>query len=512
NKLMAFDTTAAGLKAILEHSVAAGANQGRFAQIGGLRYSYDPDLAVGSRVQNIALIDKDGRVIAHVLENGVVPAGAPTKITVSTTSFTANGGDGYPIKANGENFRFLLTDGTQSAPVDEAQDFTLPANTPANALGEQAAFEQYMATFHGTVDQAFDVADTPEALDTRIQNVNVRSDTVFEDVGGPVTGGDGNDTITGTAGDDDLQAGAGDDAVSGGPGADTIDLGAGADTLSDTLADLNGDVVAGFGAADTLDILGSNIGRDRIDIMQSENTTTVHVEETTFQLTGDFADGDFMAVARGSGADAHTLMTFEPFLPDLQETVGVDPASINGVTNEAFLIGDGATRFTAEFKSAVTGFHNTLGYYKVAADGTIGDVHLLYADVLDVAEAERTVDLGTPADGEKVAFFLIQDGFTTYGGLPDDLSFVTSGTTTAADVDIGVAPVLRSATLGNLTGVPVFHSIATLNPDDASQVLTGVTKGGRELQMAFEDGPTASADNDFQDIIFNISVQDNLLG
>ena len=42
NKLMVFDTTAAGLKAILEHGVAAGINQGRFGQVGGLRFSCDP--------------------------------------------------------------------------------------------------------------------------------------------------------------------------------------------------------------------------------------------------------------------------------------------------------------------------------------------------------------------------------------------------------------------------------------------------------------------------------------
>ena len=57
NKLMAFDTTAAGLKAILEHGVAAGINQGRFAQVGGLRFSWDPDLAAGSRILSVALVD-----------------------------------------------------------------------------------------------------------------------------------------------------------------------------------------------------------------------------------------------------------------------------------------------------------------------------------------------------------------------------------------------------------------------------------------------------------------------
>ena len=247
NKLMAFDTTAAGLKAILEHGVAAGLVQGRFPQIGGISFSWDIDLPAGSRIQNIAVIDEDGHVVARVVENGVVSASAPAKITVSTTSFTANGGDSYPIKDNGENFRFLLADGTLGAPVDETLDFTAPANVPANALGEQAAFEDYMATFHGTADQAFDVADTSEAEDTRIQNLNVREDTVFE---GAETGPDdgdnvihgtpgedvidargGNDQVFGEAGDDRLAGGDGDDMVHGGAGVDVVEGGAGNDAL-----------------------------------------------------------------------------------------------------------------------------------------------------------------------------------------------------------------------------------------------------------------------------------------
>ena len=83
----------------------------------------------------------------------MVLPGAPALISVVTLNFTANGGDGYPIKANGENFRYLLADGTLSAPVDEALDFTAPANVPANALGEQQAFGDYMQAFHGTPER-----------------------------------------------------------------------------------------------------------------------------------------------------------------------------------------------------------------------------------------------------------------------------------------------------------------------------------------------------------------------
>ena len=68
-------------------------------------------------------------------------------------------------------------------------------------------------------------------------------------------------------------------------------------------------------------------------------------------------------------------------------------------------------------------------------------------------------------------------------------------------------PVLHSATLGNLTTGPIFHSFATFNPGDANQVLSGVAPGGQELLIGFEDLPSATGDNDFQDVV--VGIHDN---
>ncbi|MGH2699359.1 MAG: bifunctional metallophosphatase/5'-nucleotidase [Actinomycetota bacterium] len=80
------------LKAILEHVVtdAPAVAQGKFAQIAGFRYSYDPDLAIGSKVRSVTL--DDGTVI---VQNGAVVAGQA--LTVATIDFLARGGDGYPF-------------------------------------------------------------------------------------------------------------------------------------------------------------------------------------------------------------------------------------------------------------------------------------------------------------------------------------------------------------------------------------------------------------------------------
>jgi Domain of unknown function (DUF4114) len=197
-------------------------------------------------------------------------------------------------------------------------------------------------------------------------------------------------------------------------------------------------------------------------------------------------------------------VTFEPFLPALSEGVAVDAAAINGVTNQAFLLGDGAVQFTVEFRSAVSAFANSLGFYIVGLDGTIGDVGILFANTLGVSPGTQ---IGLPIpEGQQIGFFLIQDGFDVYGALPDDLSFRSPGTANPADLDLGLPPTLFSASRGALTAAPVFHSFATLNSSDATQVLSGVSPDGRELRIGFEDLPTVSGDNDFQDAIVAVRV------
>lgn len=186
NKVMAFDTDAAGLKAILEHGVALWPNQGRFPQLGGVAFSWDPDNAAGSRVSDISLLDAKGGATVRLYDNGALQSGVPSKITLVTLNFLANGGDGYPMKQVGDNFRYLLDNGTLSGAVGEALDFTAAgvisqfATGGVNLLGEQQALREYMQAFHPTQDKAFAAADTPESLDLRIQNLNARTDGVLK--------------------------------------------------------------------------------------------------------------------------------------------------------------------------------------------------------------------------------------------------------------------------------------------------------------------------------------------
>ncbi len=189
NQLMMFDTTPEGLKAILEHGVAAGTLQGRFPQVGGVSFSWDPDFAAGARVMDIALVADNGSRVG-LYDNGTKLSSAPAAISVVTLSFLAQGGDGYPIKANGDNFRYLLdkTGGgyTLSQAVPETLDYSAAATTQQYSAAstpitsEQGAFQAYMKATFAAASAAFDQADTPAALDERIQNLNARAESVLQ--------------------------------------------------------------------------------------------------------------------------------------------------------------------------------------------------------------------------------------------------------------------------------------------------------------------------------------------
>jgi 2',3'-cyclic-nucleotide 2'-phosphodiesterase (5'-nucleotidase family) len=327
NRLMVFDTTPQGLLNILNWGAGLSANNGGFPQIGGVSFSFNPDLpgnsgsTPGSRIRDVALVDADGNILALLVDDGVVLPDAPPVISVVTLNFTAQGGDGYPVKANADNFRFLLDDGTLSGPVDEALDFTAPVNVPPNALGEQQAFTDFLQEFHATPETAYDRADTPIAEDTRIQNLNFRDDTVFDSA--PIVGDGGDNTLVGTPGNDTIDGGGGDDEIDGGGGNDTIDGGDGDDEIdggvgNDTIAGGNGDDTMHGGNGDDTFIVGDAAGG--LALLSG------------FSFGGQHGRGD-----RGDGRDLY------------DGDAGIDTLDFSNLNKEIELdLKDGTTRFGSD--------------------------------------------------------------------------------------------------------------------------------------------------------------------
>ena len=170
NQLSALTLTAANLRTILEHGVAAsvpGATPGRFPQVSGVRFSYNETLAVNARILNAVITDSAGVTVDTLVQNGVLYGNPARTFRVVTLNFLASGGDGYPFN----------TLGTGRVDLN-----TLPAQGPGlanftNPGSEQDAFAEYMKSFHSVNPYA--LAETPASADERIQEVNDRPDCIL---------------------------------------------------------------------------------------------------------------------------------------------------------------------------------------------------------------------------------------------------------------------------------------------------------------------------------------------
>lgn len=179
NKLWVFDITATQLKELLEHGVASLGSQGRFPQVGGLSFSYDATRQAQVLNTNFAVTTPGLRIRSLkigndvIVQNGLIVGNAARTFRMVTLSFLAGRGDGYPfpVKASLGNLVEL-----ESA-MTTATAGGAGSTTTATLGSEQDAFMKYFKSLY--VTSAFNVADTPEESDTRIQNLAKRADTVL---------------------------------------------------------------------------------------------------------------------------------------------------------------------------------------------------------------------------------------------------------------------------------------------------------------------------------------------
>ena len=174
NGLSLLTLTAEQLKAVLEHGVSnwtATSTAGQFPQVGGVRFSFDPSAAAGSRVRTIVVDDPDGAGPASgpqvVYSAGTFRVPTTTTYRVVTLDFLADGGDAYPFPS------FATADPTRYARVNLVATGTVKGFTTPGA--EQHAFAQYLRARHPRT-APYAAADVAAAQDGRIQNLSVRTD------------------------------------------------------------------------------------------------------------------------------------------------------------------------------------------------------------------------------------------------------------------------------------------------------------------------------------------------
>ncbi len=301
NALSVVTVTADQLKQLVEHSVAAsggGATPGQFGQWGGIRFSYDTTQAAGSRVQNLVIVNDDGFITDVIVQNGVLTGDAARAIRMVTLSFLADGGDSYPLDD------FIAANPTFANRVDLADTLTAPGlETFANPGTEQDALAEYLAAFHSTTPYA--EADTAASQDTRIQNLEVRGDSVLTEQrngtsgADTINGGDYNDNIRGGAGNDSLTGGAGNDTIDGGDGNDRIDLRADSG-VTVANGNRNADTILG---GDAGEVLRGGKGHDSID--GGAGNDLIYGGQGNDTLAGG-SGVDFFLFEASSGADVIT--------------------------------------------------------------------------------------------------------------------------------------------------------------------------------------------------------------
>ncbi len=174
NGLTLMTLTGTQLAGVIEHAVsgwAEGATPGSFGQVAGVRYSFDPTLAAGSRIVNLVIDDSNGAEAGSdsvvVVENGVLDATAANQsFRIVTLGYLAGGGDGYPFPASDDaaaNMVSLVVDDQFTGTATFAEDGT-----------EQDALAEYLLANHPVDGSSnFAEADTTAENDTVIQNLSV---------------------------------------------------------------------------------------------------------------------------------------------------------------------------------------------------------------------------------------------------------------------------------------------------------------------------------------------------
>lgn len=273
NGLALVQTTAAGLVMLLEHGIAnAGTTNGRFPQIAGLSFSYDPTAQEGSRLVSLQLKNADGTPGKTIMSDGALVVSDSLPINIATLDFLATtDGDGYMFSEVSTSITPLVT--------DEVKTFSTP-------YSEQNAMYEYMQSNYGSLQAAYSQTDVGAASDSRIQDLSVRTDGVF---------------------DDSWQANSSAQSASGGIGTDIV-------TYNGNLADYSivrdhaNTIVTSLSNSNDVDVW-TNIERlqfsDQSYTVQYDNTllTIASLYEVILGRQADLTGFQFWSNAHQNGAD-----------------------------------------------------------------------------------------------------------------------------------------------------------------------------------------------------------------
>jgi Ca2+-binding RTX toxin-like protein len=445
-----------------------------------------------------------------------VVAGIFTTLHGGVVVLLADGNFTYTPAANyngPDSFDYTLLDGeggqdtatvhinvlpTNDAPVAMNDDFTGVMNT--NTTGNVLLDNGYGVDTDMDGDVLGVVADTQSTINNAFVLIFATGDFIYT----PAVNFVGVDSFQYTL--DDGQGGQSSATVfvnvTGNPGQVIVGT-EGNDTL--TGGQYN-DSITGLGGHDT--ILGGQgndylIGGDGDDVLYGDSSVAVYNDKS-------FSD--------------------DQVFPGLQEGVNIknlrppgDPAL---AVNSGNLHVDFDASATITFRNGFAGYNNTLGVYRIAADGTIQDAQILFANVktagLNIA---HTIDLPVDDGGGEFAFFIIANGNDVnngYSGLDitgnGNVSFVydygQAGERAAVSTDNGsrVSIVYNDGVTERVLSGPHYSTTerdesVAINRDNKIHNVSGLLDVNNHdvLRIGFEDLPSLG-DADYEDVLFDLNI------
>ncbi len=176
NGLCTLNATAEELVMLLEHGIsetAEGQTPGKFPQIGGMRMAFDVSREADSRITSLEILDSSGAVRDTVVSGGALQGDKDRVFRLVTLNFLAGGGDAYPYDKLSNPERRNLYEGKGYGEETDYPDENLAADPGKNSSfsytgGEQDAMAEYLAAFHPSEGEGYNIAETDRNEDRRI--------------------------------------------------------------------------------------------------------------------------------------------------------------------------------------------------------------------------------------------------------------------------------------------------------------------------------------------------------
>lgn len=326
-----------------------------------------------------------------------------------------------------------------------------------------------------------------------------------------VAGGTADDIIWMNAGDDTVNAFDGNDIVEGGPGNDMLNGENGDDSL---WGNTGNDILNGGAGNDTL------FGGQNNDALFGGDG-----DDTLYGGDGPNEDG---SIYQHAVTLIHTFLGAAFPMPLEKPTNAVIPVANQGIQPDNLQVSF-STTIHAEYIWSEAGYRNSLGFYKVGADGTISDVQIVFKNQHNISYGDTFTYDYNGVTGESLGIFILANGYgedafyrtldLSAGALNYiyDFGGANQRAATINDMAANVRLVFDDGTTQTALNVTSYHSalsggVSTLNHDGIVHTISGLANANDPtvFRVGFED-LSYLGDADFDDIVFNMTVENRTI-